>query len=87
MESVLNTLDILKRELKSYFESPVAYVFLIVFLMLVVGGVPLRRWPSRWRSEASEGRVTGLERGRGAQSATLSSSCGGCTASWSLAAT
>lgn len=34
MESVRNTWAIAKRELKSYFESPVAYVFLIVFLML-----------------------------------------------------
>lgn len=35
MESVSNTMEIFRRELKSYFESPVAYVFLIVFLMLV----------------------------------------------------
>lgn len=35
MESLSNTLAIAKRELKSYFESPVAYVFLIVFLMLL----------------------------------------------------
>jgi ABC-2 type transport system permease protein len=35
MESVSNTMIIVKRELKSYFESPVAYVFLIAFLMLL----------------------------------------------------
>jgi ABC-2 type transport system permease protein len=34
MECVQNTYTIFKRELKSYFESPVAYVFLVVFLML-----------------------------------------------------
>ena len=34
MESARNTFEIFRRELKSYFESPVAYVFLIVFLML-----------------------------------------------------
>lgn len=34
MDFTRNTKAILKRELKSYFESPVAYVFLIVFLML-----------------------------------------------------
>ena len=28
------SISIAKRELKSYFESPVAYVFLVVFLML-----------------------------------------------------
>lgn len=35
MEAVRNTWAILKRELLSYFESPVAYVFLIVSLMLM----------------------------------------------------
>jgi len=30
-----NTLTIFKREFKSYFESPVAYVFLVVFLVLI----------------------------------------------------
>lgn len=34
MTSVTNTLTVFKRELKSYFESPVAYVFLVVFLAL-----------------------------------------------------
>ena len=34
MDFIRNTKAILKRELFSYFESPVAYVFLIVFLML-----------------------------------------------------
>jgi ABC-2 type transport system permease protein len=34
MDFMQNTKAILKRELKSYFESPVAYVFLVVFLML-----------------------------------------------------
>jgi len=34
MDCTHNTKAILKRELKSYFESPVAYVFLVVFLML-----------------------------------------------------
>jgi len=35
MESVTKTLQIMKRELQSYFESPVAYVFLTVYLMLI----------------------------------------------------
>lgn len=35
MHAFENTLTILKRELKAYFESPVAYVFLVVFLMMV----------------------------------------------------
>lgn len=35
MEGLHNIAVIGKRELKSYFESPVAYVFMIVFLMLV----------------------------------------------------
>ena len=34
MDSVRNCLAVFKRELKSYFESPVAYVFLVVFLIL-----------------------------------------------------
>lgn len=34
MKSLSNALIIAKRELKAYFESPVAYVFLIVFLVL-----------------------------------------------------
>jgi len=34
MECLHNTKAIVKRELKSYFESPIAYVFLVVFLML-----------------------------------------------------
>ena len=35
MEQVRNTIEILKRELKSYFESPVAYVFVVVYLVLM----------------------------------------------------
>ncbi|MBU0713728.1 MAG: ABC transporter permease [Verrucomicrobia bacterium] len=35
MDSIRNTKAIIKRELASYFESPVAYVFMIVFIMLV----------------------------------------------------
>lgn len=35
MDSIRNTKAIIKRELASYFESPVAYVFMIVFLMLI----------------------------------------------------
>jgi len=34
MESIIHTKEIFKREIKSYFESPVAYVFLITFLLL-----------------------------------------------------
>ena len=34
MDFIRNTKAIAKRELRSYFESPVAYVFLVVFLML-----------------------------------------------------
>ncbi len=34
MDCLHNTKAIIKRELKSYFESPIAYVFLVVFLML-----------------------------------------------------
>jgi ABC-2 type transport system permease protein len=34
MEAVTHTMAIFRRELKSYFESPVAYVFLIAFLLL-----------------------------------------------------
>ncbi|MDA1044318.1 MAG: ABC transporter permease subunit [Verrucomicrobia bacterium] len=34
MQAVRNILVIFKREIKSYFESPVAYVFMIVFLVL-----------------------------------------------------
>ena len=34
MRSIRNTTTVMKRELKSYFESPVAYVFLIAFLLL-----------------------------------------------------
>jgi ABC-2 type transport system permease protein len=34
MDSARNTITIFKRELKGYFESPVAYVFMIVFLVL-----------------------------------------------------
>ncbi len=33
--SLHNTLTVFRRELKAYFESPVAYVFLIVFLLLI----------------------------------------------------
>ena len=35
MDNVRNTFAIFKRELKSYFESPVAYVFMVVFLILI----------------------------------------------------
>ncbi len=35
MDNVRTTLAIFKRELKSYFESPVAYVFMVVFLILI----------------------------------------------------
>jgi ABC-2 type transport system permease protein len=35
-DTVQNVIVIFKRELKSYFESPVAYVFLVVFLLLVM---------------------------------------------------
>ncbi len=35
MDFTRNTKAILKRELMSYFESPVAYVFMVVFLMLI----------------------------------------------------
>ena len=35
MRAVKNCFTVFKRELKSYFESPVAYVFMVVFLMLV----------------------------------------------------
>ncbi|MFW6152267.1 MAG: ABC transporter permease subunit [Verrucomicrobiota bacterium] len=35
MHSIRNCAIVFKRELKSYFESPVAYVFLVAFLMLV----------------------------------------------------
>ena len=35
MQSIQNTRAIFKRELRSYFESPVAYVFMIAFLVLV----------------------------------------------------
>jgi ABC-2 type transport system permease protein len=35
MDSIRNATAILRREIKSYFESPVAYVFLVVFLLLV----------------------------------------------------
>lgn len=34
MDCIRNTKAIVKRELKSYFESPIAYVFLVVFLTL-----------------------------------------------------
>ena len=34
MNSIRNTLCVFKRELKAYFEAPVAYVFMIVFLVL-----------------------------------------------------
>lgn len=34
MEAIRKTCAIVKREIRSYFESPVAYVFLVVFLML-----------------------------------------------------
>jgi len=33
--NVRNTVTIFRRELKSYFESPVAYVFMVVFLVLI----------------------------------------------------
>ncbi len=35
MDSVRNVCTVFKRELKSYFESPVAYVFMVVFLVLL----------------------------------------------------
>lgn len=35
MDSVRSSAAVLKRELKSYFESPVAYVFLVAFLVLI----------------------------------------------------
>ena len=35
MHSLSPAISIYKRELKSYFESPVAYVFLISFLLLI----------------------------------------------------
>jgi len=35
MESMRNTYEIFRRELKAYFSSPVAYVFLVVFLVLL----------------------------------------------------
>jgi len=35
MDSIRDTKAIIKRELASYFESPVAYVFMVVFLMLI----------------------------------------------------
>jgi ABC-2 type transport system permease protein len=35
MKSLSNALVIARRELKAYFESPVAYVFLVVFLVLI----------------------------------------------------
>src|SRR5450830_673826 len=35
MDAIRNTKAIIKRELASYFESPVAYVFMVVFLMLI----------------------------------------------------
>jgi len=35
MRSIKNTCIVLRRELKSYFESPVAYVFMVAFLLLV----------------------------------------------------
>ncbi|MBU4212911.1 MAG: ABC transporter permease [Verrucomicrobia bacterium] len=35
MDSIRNTKAIIKRELASYFESPLAYVFMVVFLMLI----------------------------------------------------
>jgi len=35
MDFMRNTKAIIKRELASYFESPVAYVFMVVFLMLI----------------------------------------------------
>jgi len=35
MKSLRNSLAVFKRELRAYFESPVAYVFMVVFLVLV----------------------------------------------------
>lgn len=35
MKSLHNTSVVMKRELKSYFESPVAYVFMVAFLVLI----------------------------------------------------
>ena len=34
METVARIKTLFKRELKSYFDSPIAYVFLVVFLLL-----------------------------------------------------
>jgi ABC-2 type transport system permease protein len=44
MRSVRNISTIFKRELKSYFEAPVAYVFMVVFLVLI--GALTFMWPS-----------------------------------------
>lgn len=43
MHNLLNIYTVFKRELKSYFESPVAYVFMIVFMVLL--GVLTFFWP------------------------------------------
>lgn len=43
MSNARNIMTIFKRELKSYFESPVAYVFLVVFLVLL--GALTFMWP------------------------------------------
>ena len=38
-------LAVLKRELRSYFSTPIAYVFIVIFLMLsLVSHLLLRRW-------------------------------------------
>ncbi len=43
MRSLMNIATIFKRELKSYFEAPVAYVFMVVFLVLI--GALTFMWP------------------------------------------
>lgn len=43
MRNVRNIMTIFGRELKSYFEAPVAYVFMIVFLLMI--GALTFKWP------------------------------------------
>ena len=44
MKSVYNVLTVCKRELRAYFESPVAYVFMVVFLLGKMAGGEQHRW-------------------------------------------